>query len=51
MNSYAQTGLILFLSKFYPIIHCFLMIFCGDTSESGPIDFPNIKLTGRDSQS
>jgi len=32
MNSYAQTGLIKFLSEFYPTMHCFLMIFCGDTS-------------------
>ena len=36
MNSYAQTGLILFLSKFCQIMHCFLLIFCGDTSGSDP---------------
>jgi hypothetical protein len=32
MNFYALTGLILFLSKFNPIMHCYLLIFCGDTS-------------------
>ncbi len=32
MDSYAQTGLILFLSKFCLTMHCFSMKFCGDTS-------------------
>jgi hypothetical protein len=32
MNSYAQTRLILFLSKFCQTVYCFVMIFCGDTS-------------------
>src|SRR5450631_3766261 len=37
MNFYALTGLILFLSKLNPIMHCFLLIFCGDTSGSDSI--------------
>ncbi len=43
MNSYAQTrlilflsNLILFLSKFCQTMYCFVMIFCGDTSNSDP---------------
>ncbi|SDY52188.1 Multidrug transporter EmrE [Nitrosomonas sp. Nm58] len=34
---YAQIDLILFLSEFHLTIHCFLMIFCGDTSGDDPI--------------
>jgi hypothetical protein len=41
MNFYALTGLILFLSKFNPIMHCFLLIFCGDTSGTIPIMLNN----------
>jgi len=45
---YAQTGLILFLSEFHPTIHCFLGIFCGDTSGSDSIDIGDLRAGKRE---